>query len=43
MGTVERKRDLIKKGQKKLTIDFSKSNPKKAKDKTMSIAKKHMI
>ena len=32
------------KGQRKLTIDFSKApNPKKAKDKTMSIAKKHNI
>ena len=32
------------KGQRTLTIDFSKApNPKKAKDKTMSIAKKHNI
>ena len=32
------------KGQRTLTIDFSKApNPKKAKDKTMSIAKKHGI
>ena len=32
------------KGQRTITIDFSKArNPKKAKDKTMSIAKKHGI